>query len=214
MVDIPLFMQKEGAMTQNSDTKKNKDPLAWEEVSTEHIVQDQWIDFRRSAFRFPDGKVFEPYYSYSRRDYVVIVASDTEGNYLLVRQFRQGIREVTTEFPAGGIERSDGKEYGRAGDVSAEDALLAARRELLEETGYESDDWRYLLTIPSNATLADNYAHLFLARNCRKVSGQDLDETEFLNVVRLSADEVEELIATGRFQQAMHLAAWLLSLRE
>ncbi|MBR2528282.1 MAG: NUDIX hydrolase [Blautia sp.] len=201
-------------MTQNSDTKKNKDPLAWEEVSTEHIVQDQWIDFRRSAFRFPDGKVFEPYYSYSRRDYVVIVASDTEGNYLLVRQFRQGIREVTTEFPAGGIERSDGKEYGRAGDVSAEDALLAARRELLEETGYESDDWRYLLTIPSNATLADNYAHLFLARNCRKVSGQDLDETEFLNVVRLSADEVEELIATGRFQQAMHLAAWLLSLRE
>lgn len=207
-------MQKEGAMTQNSDTKKNKDPLAWEEVSTEHIVQDQWIDFRRSAFRFPDGKVFEPYYSYSRRDYVVIVASDTEGNYLLVRQFRQGIREVTTEFPAGGIERSDGKEYGRAGDVSAEDALLAARRELLEETGYESDDWRYLLTIPSNATLADNYAHLFLARNCRKVSGQDLDETEFLNVVRLSADEVEELIATGRFQQAMHLAAWLLSLRE
>ena len=94
------------------ENKKNKDPLAWEEISTEHIIQDEWIDFRRSAYRFPDGSVFEPYYSYSRKDYVVIVASDTEGNYLCVRQYRQGIEEVTTEFPAGGIERADGKEYG------------------------------------------------------------------------------------------------------
>ena len=91
-------------MNSNSDDKQNN--LTWEEVSTEHIVQDEWIDFRRSAYRFPDGSVFEPFYSYSRRDYVVIVASDTEGKYLCVRQFRQGIREVTTEFPAGGIERT------------------------------------------------------------------------------------------------------------
>ena len=55
---------------------KNNENLEWEEISTEHIVQDEWIDFRRSAYRFPDGSVFEPYYSYSRRDYVVIAASD------------------------------------------------------------------------------------------------------------------------------------------
>ena len=91
---------------------KDKD-LIWEEVSTEHIVQDEWIDFRKSAFRFPDGNIFEPYYTYSRRDYVVIVASDEEGRFLCVRQFRQGIREVTTEFVAGGIERSDGKHDGQ-----------------------------------------------------------------------------------------------------
>ena len=97
----------------------NRDDLIWEEVKTEHIVQDEWIDFRRSAYRFPDGTVFEPYYSYSRRDYVVIVASDEEGNYICVRQFRQGIGEVTTEFVAGGLERTDGKEY-RGGDSSEE----------------------------------------------------------------------------------------------
>ena len=91
---------------------KDKD-LMWEEVRTEHIVQDEWIDFRKTAFRFPDGNIFEPYYTYSRRDYVVIIASDEEGKYLCVRQFRQGIREVTTEFVAGGIERKDGKQYGK-----------------------------------------------------------------------------------------------------
>ncbi len=195
----------------NESENRKKDPLAWEELSTEHIVQDQWIDFRKSAYRYPDGRVFEPFYSYSRRDYVVIVASDTEGKYLCVRQFRQGIREVTTEFPAGGIERIDGREYGGRQDLSAENALAAAKRELLEETGYESDEWEYLLTIPSNATISDNYAYLFSAKNCRKVGEQDLDETEMLSFARYTREEIEELIRTGGFQQAMHVTAWLLA---
>ncbi len=188
--------------------------LVWEEIRTEHIVQDEWIDIRRSAYRFPDGTEFEPYYSYSRRDYVVIVASDEEGKYLCVRQYRQGIKEVTTEFPAGGIERKDGKEYGGRKDAAvAEEALMAAKRELKEETGYVSDEWCHLITVPSNATIADNYGHIFVARNCRRESGQDLDETEFLHVKRLEAEEIEKLIAEGKFQQAVHIMAWLLSLR-
>lgn len=194
-----------------TQSKENIDVLEWKEISTEHIIQDEWIDFRKSAYRFPDGSVFEPFYSYSRRDYVVIVASDVDGNFLCVRQFRQGIKKVTTEFPAGGIERKDGKEYGEAKDLSAENALLAAKRELLEETGYESDEWKHLLTVPSNATMADNYAHLYVARNCRRVSEQSLDETEFLNVKMFSSQEIEEMIDKGEFQQAIHIMAWLLS---
>ena len=56
--------------------------LVWEEIETEHIVQDEWIDFRKSTYKYPDGRVFAPYYSYSRRDYTVIVASDEDGKYL------------------------------------------------------------------------------------------------------------------------------------
>ena len=171
--------------------------LVWEEISREHIIQDEWIDFRRSAYRYPDGRVFSPYYSYSRRDYTVIVASDTDGNYLCVRQFRQGIKAVTTEFPAGGIE--------------GEDALACAKRELMEETGYGSSDWTHLLTVPSNATISDNYAHVFMARNCRKAGDQRLDETEYLNVIKLTPEEVEELVLSGGFQQAVHVMAWLLA---
>ena len=193
---------------------KETDPLAWEEVHTEHVIRDEWIDLRKTAWRLPDGSVFEPFYSYSRRDFVVIVASDIDGKYLCVRQFRQGIRQVTTEFPAGGIERKDGKEYGAPQDILAEDALAAAKRELSEETGYESDEWQHLLTVPSNATIADNYAYIFTAKNCRRISEQSLDETEFINVTKHTAQEIEELIASGGFQQAIHITAWLLSLRE
>ena len=183
--------------------------LEWEEIETEHIIQDQWIDFRRSTYRYPDGREFSPYYSYSRRDYTVIVASDTEGNYLCVRQFRQGIKEVTTEFPAGGIERSSEREYGDRAD--SESALDCAKRELKEETGYESDEWAHLLTVPSNATIADNFVHIFMAGNCRKTSSLKLDETECLKVVKHTPDEIETLIREGLFQQAVHVLAWLLA---
>ena len=187
------------------DTEKD---LEWQEVRTEHIVQDQWIDFRRSAYRFPDGKIYEPFYSFSRRSYVVIVATDEDGRYICVRQYRHGIRAVTTEFPAGGIERRDGKEYG--GPESAEDALEAAKRELQEESGYVSDEWEHLLTVPSCATIADNYAYVFAAKNCRKVSGQMLDDYEFLHVKLHTDEEIAELVHTGQFEQAVHVMAWLL----
>ena len=178
--------------------------LVWEEISTEHIIQDEWIDFRRSAYRFPDGKIWQPYYTFTRRDYVVIVASDEDGRFLCVRQFRQGIRQVTTEFPAGGIEKTDGEKSEAA-------ALRAAQRELREETGYESASWRHLLTIPSNATISDNYAYLFAAENCRKVTGQDLDEMELIRILTHSAEEIDTMIACGEFQQSVHVLAWLLA---
>ena len=195
--------------TSKTDRNKADENLAWEEISTEHIVQDQWIDFRKSAYRYPDGRVFEPFYSYSRRDYVVIVASDTDGNYICVRQFRQGIKEVTTEFPAGGVERDDGREYGTS--KASEETLEAAKRELMEETGYVSDEWAHLLTIPSNATIADNYATIFSAKNCRLAGKQNLDETEVLQVCKYTADEIETMIQEGNFQQAVHVMAWLLA---
>ena len=186
----------------------NDNDLIWEEIHTEHILQNEWIDFRDSTFRYPDGRVFEHYYNYSRRSYVVIVPTDEDGNYICVRQFRHGIKEVTTEFPAGGIERSDGKEYGDR--ESAESALDCAKRELREETGYDSDEWTHLLTIPSNATIADNYAYIFTARNCRKTGEQHLDETECLHVVKHTAAEIGELVFSGKFQQSVHVMAWLL----
>ena len=186
----------------NAHMKDNE--LVWAEVSTEHFVQDEWIDFRKTAYRFPDGRIFQPYYSYTRKDYAVIVASDEDGQFLCVRQFRQGIREVTTEFPAGAIEQKDGK-------AASDAALEAAKRELREETGYVSDCWRHLLTIPASATVSDNVAWLFAAENCRPAAAQQLDEMELLRVVRHTARELDALVKSGQFKQSVHALAWLLA---
>ena len=188
--------------------------LMWEEVSRKHILTDEWIDLRVSRYRFPDGREFEPFYSYSRRDYVVIVPFDENGDLICVKQFRQGIKEVTVEFPAGGIERNDGKEYGPRDPEMREEAYKAAVRELREETGYESDEWTHLITIPSAPAISDNYANIYVARNCRKVSSQELDDTEYLNVLTIKRDKIDEMIEQGRFQQAVHVMAWLMAIRK
>lgn len=191
--------------------------LAWKPLRVEHVVRDQWIDFRRIRYELPDGSVYEPFYSYSRRSYVVIVASDEEGRFLCVRQYRPGIRAVTTEFPAGGIERHGTAEYGEPevtgyeDGTSVEDALSAAKRELREETGYTSEEWTPLISIPSCASISDNFAYIFRAKHCRKVSGLKLDETEFLKVHSYTAEELDALIRKGQFQQAVHVMAWLLA---
>ena len=204
---IVMNEQNEAKTKQNVSTDES---LKWQLVSSEHIVKDEWIDFRREAYRFPDGTLFEPFYSYSRKSYVVIVARTEEGKYLCVRQFRQGIGKVTTEFPAGGLEKEEMTDDPVTSQSAPRGALNAAKRELREETGYESSDWTFLLSVPSNATLADNYAFLFFADNCRRSSGQDLDDTEFLDALLLSASEIDEMIRNGQFQQAIHILAWLL----
>ena len=91
--------------------KMKDENLAWQHISTETILHDRWMDMRKSEYRLPDGKTAGPFYTFSRKDYAVIVATDTEGNYILVRQYRQGIRKVTDEFPAGGIESGIDREY-------------------------------------------------------------------------------------------------------
>ncbi len=187
--------------------------LSWERISTEQLVDDGWMNFRRLSYRFPDGNVFEPFYTYSTRDYVVVAATDEEGRYICVHQYRQGIEGITTEFPAGGIEKKGGRGHlpGEAPVKTDEDAFSAARRELLEETGYESDEWTFLLKTPSHATLSDNYAYIFKAENCRRTSSQKLDSTEFINVETFSEKEIEELLYQGSFQQSVHSLAWFLS---
>lgn len=64
--------------------------LNWKLNKTEHIVQDEWIDFRKESFILPDGKEFSPFYNYSRRNFVVIIARTKDDKYITVRQFRHG----------------------------------------------------------------------------------------------------------------------------
>ncbi len=175
--------------------------LDWKCVKEEDLVKDEWMHFKKKDYLFPDGKVYGPFYTYSIRSYVIIVAQDEQGNFLCVRQFRQGIERQTIEFPAGGIE---------AKEINETIALQAAQRELREETGYVSEDWTYLYQVASHATLADNMVYFFYAKNCRKEKEQDLDQTEFLSYSLLSKKEVNALIQEEKFEQALHILAWFL----
>ena len=189
--------------------------LSWKLVKEEHLKQDKWIDFRQNIYELPDGAKIGPVYNFSKHSFSVIVALDEKGRYICVKQYRHGIDEITTEFPAGGIEFKETADHPfitAKNTIATEDeAFNAAKRELLEETGYVSDNWKHLLTVPANATLASNNVHIYKATGCRKESGQHLDDTEFLNVVLLTEDELRNRIFGGDFKQSNHVLAWYLA---
>ena len=178
--------------------KGAQDLLRWKWLSGNIVRRDRWVDLRENTYLLPNGQEITPYYTTRNRSFSVIVARDQEGSYICVRQFRPGTETVTTEFPAGGME--DG-----------EDPLEAAKRELLEETGYEAERWTSLGRIAPNATIANNYAYIFLAEGCRKVSGRHLDETECMETAVISAGVMDEMIAECRVIQAVHVAAYYMA---
>ena len=189
--------------------------LRWKLVKEEHITQDKWIDFRQNIYELPDGAHIGPVYNFSKHSFALVVARDEQGRYICVKQYRHGIDEITTEFPAGGIEYKETDKYPyitASNTIATEDeALDAAKRELLEETGYVSDKWKHLLTIPANATLASNNVHIYAAYDCRKEGKQHLDDTEFLNVLLLTEEELKQHIFGGDFKQSHHVLAWYLA---
>lgn len=191
----------------------NKD-LTWKLKEAKHLAQDEWIDFRACDYELPDGETIGPVYNFSKHSFSIIVATDEEGRFICVRQYRHGIDEVTTEFPAGAIEYKDKSDvpYITFDNIIAteEDAFETARRELKEETGYVSDNWKHLMTAPSNATLSNSNVHIYCADNCRRVTGQELDDTEFLNVELIDEKELNHRLYEGDFKQTIHMLAYFL----
>ena len=91
------------------------------------------------------------------RSVVAVIALDADDRLILVEQFRPAVGTTVIELPAGLI--------GDQAESSEEDAESAARRELMEETGFEAGSWKRLPSVVSSAGLTDERIDLFLARD-------------------------------------------------
>ena len=98
-------------------------------------------------------------------NWVNVVARTKEGTFVLVRQYRQGTDTITDEIPGGAID-------------PGEDPLVAAKRELLEETGYEAKTWKLLGVMDPNPAILSNKCHVFFADEAERVASQNLDFLE------------------------------------
>ena len=105
-----------------------------------------------------------------------------DANIILKKEYRYFYDRDLIEVPAGTFEEGE------------TDGLSVAKRELLEETGYISEDWKYLgATVESSAKLT-NYMHIYFANHCRKVSGQHLDATEELDVLLVPLGQAVDMV--------------------
>lgn len=165
----------------------------WKIVESEYLFNRPWLTVRRDKVELPDGRTNDEFYVLEYPDWVNVIAITRDGEFVMERQYRHGIGLTCYEICAGVIEKG-------------ETPLDAAKRELLEETGYGNGQWKEIMTISGNSSTTNNYTHCFVATGVEKIGTQHLDNTEDISVHLLSRQEVEALLENNLISQALMAA--------
>jgi 8-oxo-dGTP pyrophosphatase MutT (NUDIX family) len=128
-------------------------------------------------------------------DWVNIVAVTDTGEVLLIRQYRHGIDSETIEIPGGCVD-------------PGETPLEAAKRELLEETGYVSDVWSCIGEVIPNPAIQNNTCYTFLARGLRKERDPDFDTTEYIVTFTAPVADIPKLVREKRITHSLVVSAF------
>ncbi len=172
----------------------------WKTLSTRTVLdRSPWLRVEERAVELPDGRVIGDWPWIESREFANVVALTDDGSFLLFRQTKYAVGG-TTLGPVGGYVDS------------GEDPLVAARRELLEETGYEASEWTSLGSYVVDGNRGCGVGHLFLARGTRKVADPDADDLEEQELLTMSYDEVEAALRAGEFRVLPWAAAVALAL--
>lgn len=178
-----------------------KDLKNWKVERSDYIVKTPWLTVRQDAVRLPDGGFMPDYYVFEYPNWVNMVAVTTDGQLILVRQYRHGIAGIHYELCAGTVDPDDG--------LSEAGLLLAAQRELLEETGYGGGQWQLFMTLSANTGTHTNLNYTFLATGVVWQQPQQLDETEAITVHLVSPEQALAIVDSGQMVQAMCVAPLL-----
>ena len=165
------------------------------ELSSEVKYDGALLHIRRDTVRLPNGKTATREYNI-HYGAVCIIPLLENGDVLLERQYRYPLREVITEIPAGKLDAPD------------EDPLEAAKRELREETGATATEWHALGLFCPTGAYSTERIYMYLARGLT-FGARELDEDEFLNVFRMTLDELVDKVLAGEIPDAKTQAAAL-----
>ena len=177
--------------------------LSWTEKSRTKLHDCRIFTLYSSQRESSEGKESTAY-MIEAPDWVTVVPrvrKEGKDYFVMVRQYRHGAMQVTTEFPAGTVE-------------PGEEAEDAAYRELLEETGYKAGRLTYLGSVNPNPAFLTNTFTAYLADELVQTGEQNLDEHEYVDFELIPEDDVIKKLGSGEYNNGTMLMALLYYLRE
>ena len=155
----------------------------WKTLSRQ-IVFDRtpWLKLEEHQIELPDGKIIDDWIWIDTPDFIIVVAVDQQDRFLVFEQTKYASAGITLA-PVGG--------YIQPG----EETLAAAKRELLEETGYAADEWTHMGSFMTDANRGNGKGWYFLAKNAHKTDQIALsDDLEEQRLLFYSAKELREAL--------------------
>lgn len=168
------------------------------ESSTRILSREPWLEVFEEHIRLPGGRLVDDFYTIRLRDFVVVAPITEDGHVIMVQHYRHGPRRITRSLPSGFVE----------GD---ETPAEAARRELLEETGYAAKTFSFLGTYVVDGNRRCGVEHVFLATGAHRVAEPESDDLAEATVQLLTADQAKEALFNGEISELATAAGLALA---
>jgi len=168
--------------------------LSWKVLKSEYVFKDRWFIARADSCKLPDGRIIEPYYVLEFPNWCNVVLVTEDEKIVFVRQYRHAIQQTTLELPGGVIDSNENPE-------------TAAIREVQEETGYQITEIQLLYKTAPNPATNTNFAYFYLAKASSKITTQQFDEFEDIEVVCFTKAEVLNMIHNSQLSHGVQIGA-------
>ncbi len=170
-------------------------PEIWKKKSSKNIADCRVFKIREDFSERGSDKKESSFFVIESPDWVNVIAVTKDEQVVLIEQFRHGLAETILEIPGGLID-------------NGEEPEAAAKRELLEETGYSSENFIFLGKSHPNPAIQNNTVYFFLAADCEKTGETSFDEHESVLTKIVSLEEAKNLIANGIITHSLVIAAF------
>lgn len=170
---------------------------SWTLLESRTIAEYPVVRVREDLYRFEPTGAEAPFVVCDSADWSLVIATTDQGQVILVRQYRPGVRKEVLEIPGGVVD----------GNESPEETAV---RELREETGYTPARVRLVGTMMPNPAINSASCHVVLAEGCRPTGRRDVDPFEEIEVLLRPLDQIPEMIRSGDLRHALAIAAFAL----
>lgn len=187
-------------MDQQNSQQPDNGEGRWKQLSSEYLLKEKWFNFRRDRVLKGNGQEMFPYYVWEFSNWAAVFPITDDGKVILVKQFRYAAGQWSIELP-GGIM-----------DPHETNPTEAAKRELLEETGYSCGNITQVTAFSPNPSNQNNLMYGFVATGCTLTHAQSFDENEEIQVMIATIDEVKTMLREQKILQSLHVTCILYAL--